>query len=75
LLNIENNAESVTLCIYRRSLKMEKIVILPKIPISVNTAIMTDEEIHEKLQRGYTDAEAGNARSAAEVFAKFRENH
>ena len=52
---------------------MEKIVILPKIPISVNTAIMTDEEIHEKLQRGY--AEAGNVRSAAEVFAKFRENH
>ena len=50
-------------------------VILPKIPISVNTAIMTDEEIHEKLQRGYTDAEAGNVRSAAEVFAKFRENH
>ena len=36
---------------------------------------MTDEEIHEKLQRGYIDAEAGNVRSAAEVFAKFRENH
>lgn len=36
---------------------------------------MTDEEIHEKLQRGYTDAEAGNVRSVAEVFAKFRENH
>ena len=36
---------------------------------------MTDEEIHEKLQRGYTDAGAGNVRSAAEVFAKFRENH
>jgi hypothetical protein len=44
---------------------MEKIVILPKIPISVNTAIITDEEIHE----------TGNVRSAAEVFAKFRENH
>ena len=56
---------------------MEKIVILPKIPISVNTAIMTDEEIHkqqEKLNQVY-DAEAGNVRSAAEVFAKFRENH
>ena len=54
---------------------MEKIVILPKIPISVNTAIITDEEIHEKLQRGYTDAETGNLISAAEVFEKFRENH
>ena len=52
-----------------------EIVILPKIPISVNTAIMTDEEIHENLQRVYTDSEAGNVRSAAEVFAKFRENH
>ena len=48
-------------------------VTLPKTPASVNTAIMTDEEIHEKLQRGY--AEEGNVRSAAEVFAKFRENH
>ena len=50
-------------------------VTLPKAPASVNTAMMTDEEIHEKLQRGYADAEAGNVRSAAEVFANFRENH
>lgn len=41
---------------------------LPKAPASVNTAMMTDEEIHEKLQRDYADAEAGNVRSAAEVF-------
>lgn len=50
-------------------------VTLPKAPASVNTAMMTDEEIHEKLQRGYIDVETGNVRSAAEVFAKFRENH
>ena len=50
-------------------------VTLPKAPVSVNTAMMTDEEIHEKLQRGYADAEEGNVRSAAEVYAKFRENH
>ena len=31
-------------------------VTLPKAPVSVNTAMMTDEEIHEKLQRGYADA-------------------
>ena len=54
---------------------MEKMVTLPKILTSVNTAMMTDEEIHKKLQRGYTDAQAGNVRSAEEVFAKFRENH
>ncbi len=50
-------------------------VTLPKTPVSVNTAMMTDEEIYEKLQRGYADAEAGDVRSAAEVFAKFRESH
>ncbi|WP_448902552.1 hypothetical protein [Eubacterium sp.] len=52
---------------------MEKI--LPKAPASVNTAMMTDEEIHEKLQRGYADAEAGNVKNAPDVFEKFRENH
>ena len=50
-------------------------VTLPKAPASVNTAMMTEEEIHAKLQKGYADAEAGNVTSAAEVFAKFRENH
>lgn len=40
---------------------------------SVNVAMMTDEEIHEKLQRDYVDAEAGNVKEAAELFAKFRE--
>ena len=54
-------------------LKMEKI--LPKASASVNTAMMTDEEIHEKLQRGYEDAEAGNVKNATDVFEKFRENH
>ena len=54
-------------------LKMEKI--LPKALAPVNTAMMTDEEIHEKLQRDYEDAEAGNVKNAADVFEKFRENH
>ena len=49
--------------------------ILPKAAASVNIATMTDEEIHEKLQRGYADAEAGNVKNAADVFEKFRENH
>ena len=48
---------------------------LPKAPASVNTAMMSDEDIHEKLQKGYADAEAGNISNAAEVFTKFRENH
>lgn len=48
---------------------------LPKAPASVNTAMMSDEEIHAKLQKGYADVEAGNISNAAEVFTKFRENH
>lgn len=48
---------------------------LLKTPASVNTAMMTNEEIHAKLQKGYADAEAGNVTSAAKVFAKIRENH
>lgn len=50
-------------------------VTLPKAPASVNTTMMSDEEIHEKLRKGYADAEAGNVTNAAEVFAKFRESH
>lgn len=48
---------------------------LLKTPASVNTAMMTNEEIHAKLQKGYADAEAGNVTSVAKVFAKIRENH
>lgn len=44
-------------------------------PTSINIAKMTDEEIHEKLQRGYADAEAGNVKEAVEVFEEFRKNH
>lgn len=47
----------------------------PNAPASVNTAMMTDEEIHAKLQKGYEDAEEGNVASAKEVFVKFRENY
>lgn len=50
-------------------------VTLPKAPISVNADLMTSEELHAKLQRGYDDIEAGNVQNAAEAFARFRENH
>lgn len=54
---------------------MERTAIILKSLTTVNTALMTNEEIHEKLKEGYADAEAGNVKSAAEVFAKFRKNH
>lgn len=50
-------------------------VTLPKAPDIINADFMTSEEIHNKLQKGYDDIEAGNVQNASEAFAKFRENH
>lgn len=50
-------------------------VSLPKAPDSMNADLMTEEELHEKLQKGYDDIDAGRVQNAAEAFAKFRENH
>lgn len=50
-------------------------VTLPKVPDSINMDLMTTEEIHTKLQKGYEDIEAGNVRNAESAFADFREKH
>lgn len=50
-------------------------VTLPKAPDAVNADLMTADEIHEKLQRGYDDIEAGRVRNAADAFEQFRENY
>lgn len=50
-------------------------VSLPKAPGPIYADAMTAEEIHEKLEKGYKDIEAGRVQNAAEAFAKFRENH
>lgn len=50
-------------------------VTLPKPPVSINADLMTNEELHEKLMKGYSDIESGNVKDAAQAFAKFRENH
>lgn len=50
-------------------------VTLPRIPEAVNMDLMTTEELHAKLQKGYDDIEAGNVQNAAEAFAKFREKY
>ncbi len=50
-------------------------VTLPKAPNAINADTMTTTEIHEKLQRGYSDIEAGKVQDAADAFAKFRERH
>ena len=50
-------------------------VTLPKAPHPINADLMTEEEIHAKLQEGYDDMKAGKVQDAATAFAKFRENH
>lgn len=50
-------------------------VALPKAPQSINTDMMSVEEIHAELQKGYDDIDAGRVQDAASAFAKFRESH
>lgn len=50
-------------------------VTLPKIPNTINADLMTETQIHRKLQKGYDDIAAGNTQNAADAFDKFRENH
>jgi antitoxin component of RelBE/YafQ-DinJ toxin-antitoxin module len=50
-------------------------VTLPKAPQSVNADLMTEDEIHAKLQEGYDDVKAERIQDTATAFAKFRESH
>lgn len=50
-------------------------VTLPKAPDEINADLMTDDQLHEKLKKGYDDIEAGRVQNAADSFAKFTENH
>ena len=50
-------------------------ITLPKAPAIINTDLMTAEEIHAKLEKGYEDMKAGRIQNAADAFAKFREKH
>lgn len=40
-----------------------------------DTDLMTEDELHAKLQKGYDDIEAGRVQNAEKVFAEFREKH
>ena len=50
-------------------------VVLPKTACAVNAELMSAEEIHRKLKKGYADIEKGNVEDAASAFAAFRERH
>ena len=45
-------------------------VTLPKAPEDINSYVMTDEEIHAKLQNGYDDVKAGKVKKAAEALKR-----
>lgn len=50
-------------------------VTLPKAPNAINADLISDTELHAKLQKGYDDIEVGNVQNAANAFAKFKEKH
>ena len=50
-------------------------VTLPKAPDTINMDVMTEEEIHKRLQKGYNEIEEGKVQDAASAFEKFRGKH
>ena len=50
-------------------------VSLSKMPSDINTSEMSVEQIHAKLERGYTDYSNGNVYNADDIFEKFRRKH
>ncbi len=47
-------------------------VTLPKVPDVMNADLMSNEQIHAKLKKGYDDIEAGRVQNATGAFANFR---
>lgn len=50
-------------------------VTLPKVPEAINADLISAEQLHAKLQKGYSDLEEGKVQNAANAFDRFRENH
>ena len=50
-------------------------VALPKAPDSVSANKMTPHQLHEAIQAGLDDLEAGNLQDVGVAFAKFRKQH
>lgn len=49
--------------------------LIPQITDAINTDLMTEGELHAKLQKGYDDIEAGRVQNAEKVFTEFRKKH
>lgn len=48
---------------------------LPKAPDEINAELMTDAELHDKLQKGYDDIKAGRVADASEAFNLIKDKH
>jgi hypothetical protein len=48
---------------------------MSKAPQSINADLMTEDEIHAKLQEGYEDVKSGRVLDANTAFLKFIEKH
>ena len=48
---------------------------LPNVPSSVNADLMTDEELHNKLQKGYKEAIEGKTIDAKKALNNISKNH
>ena len=59
----------------RLNCKTDISVALPKNTDTIHMDLMTDEELHAKLQKGYDDIEAGKVQNAVEAFTKFKKKH
>lgn len=42
---------------------------------NVNMDLMTDDELHMKLEKGYNDIDKGRLQDAKRVLEEFREKH
>lgn len=50
-------------------------VVIPKPPADIDVSQMTDEQLHEKLKRGYEDCKDGRTQNADEAFENFINTH
>ncbi len=46
------------------------LISLPKVPDAINSDMMTNDQLHAKLQKGYDDIGAGRVQNAASAFEK-----
>lgn len=76
VLSILGIPMSTAIDIYLRQIWLKGGIPFPLVvstpPKEINMDLMTEEELHQKLEAGYQDAMAGRVRNAKEAFVDFR---